>query len=426
MIAARSTSWTNAQTRLRPLALVAAFSLAGCETGGGHGTAYSADRTPPDEQIADEALRAKVVAALSPSEKVPAALASAARRSRVATGAARPPVDARREFAPVLLTGGVFIVLQARAPAAWATGVPSKLATEQPLAASRPVDETALPAWARQWRGRPVALYGARGRECEGRVGELAILYRAVAEADGSDAGKTATQLTRQTPGTVPPALVAVVSPFGAQHCEGALWARDAGLPAPTVYTAQTSVPRGQRARLLRSFRRLAGYASVQRSFRDEVRGARGYWDGYRRAAAEISVYRDAPASLDGQNLRTPHNVPSNRTTHTPRINDIAQNPGAPQPGRAFAIVAASAGPGCGEFLGAHWAVWELGQNGQREKPVLLGVDEPMGEAFTPLSLVELPGGELVLVGEDSFRRKVGQGFREVFSVRMPSYACSC
>ena len=163
--------------------------------------------------------------------------------------------DVRMPFAFVTSAG---IVLDGAADPAWGTGRVRAHHGPGQFRAAKSVDEAKLPTDLYAQRGRTFDLYGAKGRVCTARIGELAVLaqhdgpslwdvfadseemiegwadYEAF-EANPPSSAKTRARLWTLTADERPWLVGEVVSD---ESCEGALWARDAELPPPAVLVA--------------------------------------------------------------------------------------------------------------------------------------------------------------------------------------------
>ena len=176
------------------------------------------------------------------------------------------------------------IILSDAAERGWATGRSFEPAGEVSYRAAKRVDTAALPTELWQLAGREYDLYGPEGKLCTARLGEL----RVVAQYDGwGVAGLLGDEWYDQDPDEAKPAairkalweredlwLVAAIAADG--PCEGALWARDAALPPPTILRQRPQSSAVTRARL-------AAFAESE----ELAETKRVYQEAYAQLAAE-------------------------------------------------------------------------------------------------------------------------------------------
>lgn len=185
-------------------------------------------------------------------------------------------VDLESERMPFMFVTDVGVVLSTEAKSSWATGrlfEPRGTATHR---AAKRADASAIPAefWAQ--RGREFDVYGADGKVCTARLGEL----RVVAQYEGYGvAGILGNEWHDRDPAEASTAeireglwkrgaLWLVASLESDERCKGALWIRDAALPAPTILRRSSEPTPASEARI-RAFEASEELAETERSYRN-------------------------------------------------------------------------------------------------------------------------------------------------------------
>lgn len=230
-----------------------------------------------------------------------------------------PPAQAdappeRLAFAFVTSAG---IVLSGEAEAQWGTGRLRDHAGPGQFRASKKADAAKIPRSLWEQRGRTFDLYGPDGRVCTARLGELSILAQHDGPAlydvfephdhDGFMADPPSRRQIRARvwdhPNGGQPWLVADV--VSDQSCAGALWARDADLPAPSILRPSdepSDPPSDLGRRRIAELEASQTYAQVRADY-EEYRNSLGDRDreSYRpwpelekRYPAQVRTWRDA------------------------------------------------------------------------------------------------------------------------------------
>lgn len=276
-------------------------------------------------------------------------------------------------------------------PAVETDAEPVGVGTRRPRAA-----RAAAPAEVAQpFIGQSVALYGADGRLCTGRLVDAHVVARVVphfsveqewkGELLGGDAGKPTSddEITRQVwamsqdGGRVLAARVD--APVG--ECGGALFARFEGPgTAPLPMWRERPLEGDDEARALALTRGTDAFRDMQTRYHDAIEGARGTWDAYEDTRTAVRRF---------------------------------QREGQPD----VIVVSADAGPGCGGFGGGVWQVHRdvratLQPMGRPE------LDAPM---FAPQAVTDLDGDGLPeLIGLEGYINELAiHGMREGKLVRI-------
>lgn len=284
-----------------------------------------------------------------------------------------------------------YLVLQSSADEKWFSDRPEFIGYG---AARSPVVDAALPEPLEQWRGEDVRIWNREGEDCRANVDELYGLSRASAlpttkarwkgEHPGVDADplgeREIADKLWEFPGPVANEvdLVARLDLEGGCDLDEPRWGhradRDATALVPTKLTDR------ERRELRFEFRATDEFADIQQRFEDRRPDDGGLWTDI------------------------PHASPTVEAFHS-REHD-----------RTFAVVRADAGPGCGDFGGRTWALFELEYRGAdlrihrhesfarhptavtmadpgiEGRPVLVNAIHPWGSP---------PGHQLVVPGDD-------------------------
>lgn len=274
-----------------------------------------------------------------------------------------------------------YVVLRTRTEPAWGAG-PLRLAQRAtPTVVVRDAD---VPASALPPSATRMVLRRGREAACVAELGRPLLLRRAYVpwetvdtwEREGTSDAKIAEELWA----LVPESELLVAEAVALEgDCAGADWANPAR-DAPTLAPASISRPRA-----LRAFRRLQDY--------------RGYQDDYRRLAEELG--ETGPARWEER----PH---AELTVTTLRSN-----------GRRFALVSALAEPGCGDFSGGLWALFEDTEHG-------LTLLHSRSATETPVALIDVEGDGIpeVVLSEEIIRGEPSAD--DSIHVTTPSFICPC
>lgn len=325
--------------------------------------------------------------------------------SMVDNGEVQPVALSRQDFAFVVHEKDeAHVVLHLRPEASWSKGKLELLSGDGHASVRQPAVLEALPEELRMWPGREVSLYGAEGQTCRGKISGLYVLSRVqphfgtVAYWKGEETGKplASWRVAREAWGLAAGGrlLVAKVDPLPRMRCRGAFWARGSNRLPPVLAPSGPVPPLVAREALSR-FRKLRGYAEVQKAYLTETREPRaGLWDAFEGAAPSVTVLNNAE--------------------------------GAP----AFVAVGARAGDGCGEFIGAFWALWRVRLDPTPDKPPrlqLLSDERDPGRFFELRAGVDLDGdGQFEFISVDGLLQSAGPVWRESEAVEVPSLDCPC
>jgi uncharacterized protein DUF4440 len=317
--------------------------------------------------------------------------------------------------------GGPYVVLRTDAQESWAGAERHLVSDGVPVVVSSPAAPAALPAGLADWRGRRLALYGAKGKSCSGAVAELVVLTRVAphfgtrqewegtAPEDGAEHPPVAeadrkARIAREAwdLGAEGRLLVGRIQPEGGAACGEALYARAEDRPAPALYAVQ-AVPAELEALARRRFRELAGYKAIDEMFRE--------W----AASAELKSKPEHWDELGGEATEEPVE------TELRLFRDEAS-------GRTLLAMGARGGPGCGGFSGAFWALWEVGSaDGGEPRLVLLSDEKEPGDYFMPQAALDADGdGQPELVGAESLLRLAGSRYRRTEEAKYPDFDCPC
>lgn len=276
----------------------------------------------------------------------------------------------------------------------------------------RDVREDKLPAALRAWKGRALHVYDGAGRTCAVTIVGLALRaeivphFGTVADWNGADGRPRKSDVevaraiwglatgnsiqTQRGPGLW---LVARLDKSRAQCKIDTLWARDAKLLKPVIWTRAANSPAARGA--LAWFRKLPGWQAVQGQFRKE--GKSGQWDRYDDSKPVVAVFV------------------------------------GPTPQKTLVMVSADAGSGCGDFEGSFWAMWRKGG----AKPALLTDPKRPDASVRPVAVFDSDGDGLPEVLSAPHRLEplrvvspvtVGTSriWRVTRSLRIPFFDCGC
>ena len=325
---------------------------------------------------------------------------------------------APEHFRFVVTEGGPYVVLQAGVEEALAgPGEPTVLSLG---VTRRPAGE--VPAEAKAWIGREVALHGSAGELCRAKIADLHVLSR-VRPHFGVVQGWTGSEGEPPPPpvevareawalasagrllvGRVEVASGACVGTAEKPVWSGAAWARASDAPAAPPMK-EVPVPPALEARAFEAFRRLPAYGAIQKGYLDtkveDTGGQRTrFWDEYGTA-----------------------------TPQPGRVRAFADASGRP----ALLLLSAQAGYGCGDFWGSLWAAWSIDPAKPEGPLTLLSDAEAPGELPPVSGAVDVDGdGRPELVGPEGLVREVKEEakgpsiLREVERLPFPDYDCPC
>lgn len=184
--------------------------------------------------------------------------------------------EPKPDLAAMLFVTDAGVVLSREAEREWGKGRLFEPEGEVTYRAAKRADASKVPAALWSMRGRTFDLYGADGKVCVARLGEL----RVVGQYDGwSLGGVLGDEWRDQDPAAASKAeireglwrrddlwLVAEIE--SSDSCKGALWARDAELPPPTILRQSYAPTEASEARLV-EFRQSDDLAVTERNYRD-------------------------------------------------------------------------------------------------------------------------------------------------------------
>jgi hypothetical protein len=259
-------------------------------------------------------------------------------------------------------------------------------------AATRAVREDQLDDATRTLSAKRLALYGAKGKLCEARVGTVSVLAHVIPHfgqvqswKEAGDARPTresaAAELWRLSEAAGGRSLV---GELWAEGCEGAIWARAADLPPAAVYR-ETKLEDAAVERALTAFRRLSGYRTLQSQYTRDF-GKRGAWDADERTSRQVSAFSEPDAD-------------------------------------ERYVVASAFAPGCGDFYGEFWALFREAQG----QLTLLSDPKGGGGHFVPVAAFDANGdGQPEFVSEDSRLELVRGRYQRSATVAPPDLDCGC
>lgn len=187
------------------------------------------------------------------------------------------PEHPASELAQFLFVSDAGLVLSTEAKRSWGKGRLFEPAGEVSYRAAKAANPTKVPSALWSMRGRSFDLYGPEGKVCTARLGEL----RVVGQYDGwSLGGVLGEDWYDQDPERASKAeilaglwrrddLWLVADIESADSCEGALWARDAELPPPTILRRSSDPNEASEARLA-AFLQSEELAETERTYRAE------------------------------------------------------------------------------------------------------------------------------------------------------------
>lgn len=181
------------------------------------------------------------------------------------------------DLAKFLFVTDAGIVLSSEAERSWGTGRLFEPAGKVSFRAAKRANSTKVPAELWSMRGRSFDLYGADGKVCTARLGELRVVAQYAGwslggvlgdewyEEDPEGASKT--EIRKGLWQRDDLWLVAQIA--SDEPCKGALWARDAELPPPTVLRRSSASNPTVEARRV-AFEKSEELAEAERSYRAE------------------------------------------------------------------------------------------------------------------------------------------------------------
>jgi ketosteroid isomerase-like protein len=290
-------------------------------------------------------------------------------------------------------SGNWGIILSQKVPDEWTRGKVRSITRGQ--SAARTVAEKKLPAKFRRLKGKRYKLYGPNGELCDGKIQGFAALGRAephfgsVQEWNGENDGRkrkdaeVAADIWSMTEDRGRGLVGVFDQKF--KKCRKASWAIPSGSPAPVQYVP-VKLTRVLTKKLLRRFRGLAGHKKIQSEFADET-GKRSPWDQFDGIKPIIRVFQD------------------------------------PRSKSQVAAVSADTGPGCGQFSGSFWAVWNV--SGATIK-LLTDAKNP-GDFFRPESVVDIDAdGTPELLDWNTMLRFVEGKLKTGQETEAPNFDCPC
>lgn len=260
-------------------------------------------------------------------------------------------------------------------------------------AAVRSVDEQQLDLETQALFRRKFALYGAKGKLCEAKLGAARVLAHVIPHFGQVQTWQAEHGEPKPTHHAVAEEIWALadapggrmlVAELWAEGCDGALWARAADLPSPAVHLPVEAEPKLADEALER-FRRLPGYRRLQSEFSREFAG-KGPWDADERTARQVLTFAE---------------------------------PGSEQ--RYVAVTAYA--PGCGDFYGELWAIWRRVENTWE----LLTDRSSNGPRVVPLGVFDANAdGTPEVLGDGQLLEGAAGRLVRADSVRPPDFDCGC
>lgn len=250
-------------------------------------------------------------------------------------------------------------------------------------------------------QGKPLQLYGLRGKVCKARITGFVLLGRItphfgtrqqweIKDRDprmqDAQVANEAWALTSGQPGGR--VLAGTLGPVSGD-CKGALLARPASATELEVAAAKDA-DQALRTLALAAFRKLPAHATLQKEFAATVKGAKGPWDTYLGATPRVVVMRHK------------------------KVNKI------------LVAVTAQAGVGCGEFEAELWGAWQVVE--QAGKQVLEPLAAPPAwQLYRPEAALDVDGdGELELLIDGGLLRLGKDGYKEWQRLQVPNLDCHC
>ena len=260
-------------------------------------------------------------------------------------------------------------------------------------AASRTLPEDRLDAETQAFASKRFALYGPRGKACEGKLGGVFALAHVIphfgqiqdwkGEQSSTPMSKTRIALELWELSDAPGGR-ALGGELWGEGCEGALWARTTDAAPPSVY-ALAKLDEAATDQVHKAFRKLPGHRTFQRQYTRDF-GRRGFWDEDERTNRRLIAFEE------------------------------------PGTGEQYIAVSAFAA-GCGDFYGEFWALFRKSDG----RLALLTDGSAPGALFFPASALDANGdGQPEFVSEFDLVELVSGRFQRTNSVAPPDFDCGC
>lgn len=297
--------------------------------------------------------------------------------------------------------GKYFVVLDGAPEGIKGMGGPKLISAGDPVVTAVDVKASAVPEPRRVLRGKPLQLYGAKGKVCKARVIGFALLGRITPhfgtreqwESGRRDPAlrdsRVALEAWALTDGQAGGRVLAGVLGLDGGDCKGALLARLATGEDLEIAPA-VDADKPLRALAMEALRKLPAHATVQKDYEATVKDASGAWDNFEGATPRVVLMRHKKS------------------------------------GKAVVAVTARAGVGCGEFEAELWGAWALDERGGKMKLKPLAQPKPW-QLFRPEAALDLDGdGELELLIPGGLLRKGKSGYELWQRLQVPSLDCHC
>ena len=270
-----------------------------------------------------------------------------------------------------------------------------------PITVARPA---AVGAEGAAWADTRLRLYGSAGPLCEAAAGPLAVVsmfephWAQSQQWDGVDdegeQGAAWSDRRIAEDAWSVGGLSMLASPVETTpSCEGALWARDASLPAPAVLAEVLPVPRGTA---------------------DHIRAAFSALRGHRALQAEYEAEEDPEPDRA-------------KLWHEHSSGGVTVRLFGARGGTRYAAASVQAGDGCGRFYGEFWALWSWQDTAEGPSMTLLTDPAEPGGFFAPTACADVDGdGSPEFISNEAVVRSIDGSFQRTVEAAVPSYDCGC
>lgn len=295
----------------------------------------------------------------------------------------------REAYAP-LVDG--FVLIDSAADEAWAEGQPELVSRGAPAVATRAAKPAAVPEPLRAWQGRAVVVVPAEGAPCAATVSSLHLItgyephWGTLQMWDGDGGAPVSEEDVAQEIWSMGTQRMLVGELQLAGPCEGALWVR-VDDKDPVIRVPAADIDSELAVAAVERTMKLPGYQLIQKDY-----GKPDRWDLDDGAKPKVGFFHD------------------------------------PRAERTFIAVAMRAGPGCGDFYGELWAVYQVVDRGKAGRElVLLTDDKNPGPYFFPTAVIDADrDGDVEFIDATSIVRLVGTVYRRTEDVTYPSFDCPC
>lgn len=302
------------------------------------------------------------------------------------------PIDS---FAFVIKAGRLMLVLDRQPQQDWAEGDPELVSDGHPVVVRRSVKTDAVPATLLQMRDRQVTLFDDRGPKCLATVGRVSLVGRFEPHFGERFAWSGQEGARRMSKAAIAAEAWELSGPVLAaelegttDRCTGATWARASELGNPELARFGRA-PAELTRTALGAFHRLAPYAAVAKDFRELVTHPEvAHWEHHEEASPWVQVL-------------------CHRSTRTTLVS-----------------VSATAGMGCGEFMGRLTALWKVTGGTGTSALQLVGVIE---DHVVPTAAVDVDrDGRLELLYDHGLIHLSKAGTVQLEELMVPNWDCPC